>query len=598
MSHLELLVVVFGAGLGAASGLGGVVRAVAPRIGLVDRPRGDRWHRRPVPRAGGVALYLTVAAGLFLIARHGNVMPAGFAAVLVGGTAMFLVGLLDDLVRLENRPKLVLLVACAAIPVVLGVRFSALPPPWGAGVAFLWILGATNAFNWLDNMDGVAGGVGLIAAACLALVGASTGRVEVAVPAVLVAGACAGFLLHNFPPARLFLGDSGSGFLGLTLATLSVIGTYRDVSNLILVVLPPALILAVPLFDTAVVTVQRVVHRRPLFQGGTDHPAHRMVALGLPERDAVLFLYLLSAAAGAAPWVASSTMGPLGTATMALVLAVGFGALGMVLSEVRVYETAPPPQRAATFLPAPFWHKRWLGLMGLDIAMAAASFVTAHLLRFEGQLTPAVAIALAQGLPFVVATKTAMLYVFGVYRGVWRYAGLVEVARLAQGVGAGSIAAALALFLAMGLQNISRAALVIDAILTFVLLAGVRLSTRFVRECLNAHRATGRPVLLFGAGADGLMLLNLLRENPHLGYRPVGFIDDDPQKQGLAINGVPVVGNRRTLAEVLCRRSVEAILLAVSSCPDAVVRDLAEVGNHLGIPVRKLSVRLEETRPR
>src|SRR5205807_2325214 len=436
--------------------LEGVPPGAAPRLGMVDRPRDDRWHRRPVPRAGGVALYFTVTAGWLLVAWRSHTAPAGLPAVLVGGTAIFLVGLMDDLVRLENRPKLVLLVVCAALPVALGVRFAAVSPAWGAAVAFLWILGATNAFNWLDNMDGVAGGVGLIAGANLALVAVSTGRLDVAVPAGLVAGACAGFLAHNFPPARLFLGDSGSGFLGLTLATLSVVGPYHHVPNLVLAVLPPVLILAVPLFDTAVVTVQRVLNGRRLFQGGKDHPAHRLVAL--------------------------------------------------------------------------------------DVVMVAASFVTAHLLRFEGRLPPGVAMALAQGLPLVVVVKTASLYLSGLYRGVWRYAGMLDVVRLAEASGAGSAVAALGLLLAMHLQNISRAALVFDAVLTFVLLAGARFSTRLVREYLNAHRATGRRVLLFGAGASGTMLLGLLRENPHLGYRPVGFIDDDPLKRGLAINGLPVMG--------------------------------------------------------
>ena len=146
----------------------------------------------------------------------------------------------------------------------------------------------------------------------------------------------------------------------------------------------------------------------------------------------------------------------------------------------------------------------------------------------------------------------------------------------------------------MHLQNISRAALVFDAVLTFVLLAGVRFSTRLVRDYLNARRATGRRALLFGAGASGTMLLGLLRENPHLGYRPVGFIDDDPLKQGLAINGLRVMGDRRALAQVVRRGSVEEVLLAVPSCPAPVVRDLTEVCHRLGVPVRFLSVRLEE----
>ncbi|HET8580422.1 MAG TPA: hypothetical protein VFL31_05430, partial [Nitrospiraceae bacterium] len=452
--------------------LTGLVRIVAPKLGLVDVPRQDRWHRRPVPRLGGIAIYLAfVTASLFVLHRP---LSGERLALLLGGTLIFLVGAIDDLVRLENRPKLLLLILCAVIPALLGVRFELLPAVIGTPLAILWILGSTNAFNWLDNMDGVAAGIAVIASGNLILLSILYGGEEAARLAAILAGAALGFLIHNFPPARIFMGDGGSGFLGFTIATIAVIGSYKEVSNVLLIVLVPGLIMSVPIFDTAMVTLLRALHRRSILQGGRDHPAHRLVAMGLPERKVVAMLYGLGALAGSLA-LATSFLGFLGGMSLSIVVMLAFVAFGLVLAEVRVYEGPVPRDGHLTPLPRPFWNMRWIFVMLIDVALVSVAYISAHLLRYEGQLPALVANDVARTLPLILAAKMLGFYLAGIYRGAWRYAGVMDVVRLAEGVTVGSLLGVGALFLWTRVEGFSRAALILDWLLTLLLLTGSRL---------------------------------------------------------------------------------------------------------------------------
>ncbi|MDR7423049.1 MAG: hypothetical protein QN159_11385 [Armatimonadota bacterium] len=502
---------------------------------------------------------------------------------LAGAAAIFLVGLIDDLRRLENRPKLVLLIAAASVPVLFGVRFAALPAVVAAPLTGLWVLGAANAVNWLDNMDGLAAGVGAIAAATLLALAMPSGS---ATPSTIMAaallGVSLGFLVYNFPPARVFMGDAGSGFLGLMLAVAATLGSSQNVTHVLASLLAPGLVLAVPIFDSLMVTWQRVAHRRPIFRGGRDHPSHRMVRMGLSERRAVVLLYALSALSGAAA-VAAARLGILVGLVVGAMVALGFGAVGAVLAEVRVYDGAPPGPAAArgTRLLSAVTNKRWLVSMALDLLLLQISFVGAHLLRFEGALPAQVADRITETLPAVAAVKMAVLFALGTYRGHWRYVGLIDIVRLALAVTVASVAATVGLSATTGLTGLSRAALVMDWVLAVGLLAAARLSLRAVREYLLAGRQQGRRVLVAGAGAHGARLVAALRELPDWGYLPVGFIAEDRAACGVVLQGLPVMGDLSGLAALLRARPVDAVIVVpedLNGADEAVRRICAEAG--------------------
>jgi len=282
------------------------VRALAFRLGLISMPRTDRAHTHPTPLMGGVAIYAgaTVALGLGGIGAHyflhgwGNLLE--LAGILAGATLMAAVGLWDDRVRLGWGAKLLAQMVAVALPIVSGVSIHLpIPQPLNLALTVIWILYLTNAVNFTDNMDGLAAGTSMVAAAFLTLVAAMNGQYLVASLAAAVMGASMGFLVYNLPLPRasIFMGDAGALFLGYMLATLGI--KVRFPENVRFVTwMVPVLILGVPLFDPVLVFVSRFRRRVPLMVGGVDHLSFRLARLGLGGLGATLALQLIAGALG------------------------------------------------------------------------------------------------------------------------------------------------------------------------------------------------------------------------------------------------------------------------------------------------------------
>lgn len=319
------MLVALGAGLLALSFalsvlLCGLTRRWAPRFGLVDRPGGRKAHKAPTPMGGGVAIWLTVvtilgASALVLRLDPGDLPTAlavharglwdrasELALILALASAIMVMGLIDDRIGLDWRPRLAIQVGLATLAVASGVRLTLFLPGMMAvltgALTVVWIVGLTNAFNFLDNMDGLAAGVGLIASLMFAW--AQLGVESLFVPGVLlvVVGALAGFLVHNHHPARLFMGDAGSNFLGFLLGCLTVSGTFTRAGYPTWGVLAPLLVMAVPLYDTTSVVLIRLREGRSPFQADRRHFSHRLVDRGLTPPRAVWTIDLVTLASG------------------------------------------------------------------------------------------------------------------------------------------------------------------------------------------------------------------------------------------------------------------------------------------------------------
>jgi UDP-GlcNAc:undecaprenyl-phosphate GlcNAc-1-phosphate transferase len=295
-------------------------RRLAPRWGLVDRPGGHKGHRLPTPLGGGVAIWLTTVGillvGVLVIELGGARLPEALARhapgaqsrvdvllkILALATVIMVMGLVDDLRNLDWRMRLGIQVACATMLVAGEVRVTLFwpftNPVLGGAVTVLWIVGLTNAFNMLDNMDGLAASVGLIAAALFC--GAQIAVGDLFAPAVLlvVVGALGGFLVHNHAPARLFMGDAGSNLLGFLLGALTVVGTFTRTGFPQHGVLAPLLVMAVPLYDMTSVVLIRLREGRSPFRGDRRHFSHRLVARGLTPPQAVWTIDLVTLAGG------------------------------------------------------------------------------------------------------------------------------------------------------------------------------------------------------------------------------------------------------------------------------------------------------------
>ena len=275
-----------------------LARRIAPRLGVIDQPSARKVHLRPIPRLGGIAIFAAVMLALIFLQDRRNFDQ--FVSILLAATWMSFLGLWDDR---WDLPALVKLVGqfLGALFLFLNDVQVALPflPEWAnALLTLLWLVGVTNAFNLLDNMDGLSGGVAAIAAAFFVLMSAFSGQYLVGALAAAVLGACVGFLVYNFNPASIIMGDSGALFLGFLLAALGIKLRFPDNVTFVTWMIPP-LVLGVPLFDTALVTISRL--RRglnPLTTPGKDHVSHRLVAMNMTPREAVLTLYLVAGALG------------------------------------------------------------------------------------------------------------------------------------------------------------------------------------------------------------------------------------------------------------------------------------------------------------
>ena len=309
-------------------------RKIAMKYNFYDAPSDRKIHTKLTPYLGGISMYLAFIIGLISVLgfRH------QLTSLVVAATFMVVLGLIDDKNGMHPKVKMFGQIVAALVIINSGVRFTLLDNLWfDAPLTIFWIVGITNAINFLDNMDGLSSGVSAISATFMFLIAARNGQFLVASLAVALAGVCIGFLRYNFSPASIFMGDSGSMFLGFMLAATGVklrLPTAGTLSGFIV----PVLVLGLPILDTTLVTLQRYFNNRPVYQGGKDHCSHRLVALGLSHRQAVVLLYIVAATYGSCALFIDPTN--VDMAAPILAAAIVFSLFLFVrLSTVPVYET-------------------------------------------------------------------------------------------------------------------------------------------------------------------------------------------------------------------------------------------------------------------
>ncbi len=274
-----------------------VVKRFALAIGAIDVPGKRRINSRPVPTIGGLAIYggFSLAAVLFLV------LDKTLMGIMVGGTFILILGLIDDLYEISPLLKLLGQIMGALILIFFGVKIEFITNPfggmiflgyWGIPLTIIWVVGVTNMLNLIDGLDGLAAGVSAIAALTLFFVALQENQFVAATLAVTVAGSTIGFLRYNFHPAEIFMGDAGAMFLGFILAAVSVTGALKSAAAVTLIV--PVLALGIPIFDTVFAIIRRLYHNRPISKADHGHIHHRLLALGWSQAEAVLIVYVIS----------------------------------------------------------------------------------------------------------------------------------------------------------------------------------------------------------------------------------------------------------------------------------------------------------------
>ncbi|HLW53695.1 MAG TPA: hypothetical protein VKW06_12715 [Candidatus Angelobacter sp.] len=452
---------------------------IAPSRGWVSYPRQDRWNSRVVAQFGGVPIILacTAAAAAFFPSRQNwLLLPLMWS--------MALLGLADDVFGLMPRAKLLGQIAIAALAVATGIIHPLTTHFWiNALFTVFWIVGITNAINLLDNMDGLAAGIALIASAqVILLAGPQNATSGVA---LCMFAACAGFLIFNRNPARIFMGDVGALAIGFFLACASV-KTAEHLSSLGSVLFVPALVLFIPVFDTLLVSVTRRLNGRRISLGARDHASHRLVMIGLNERQAVWVLYVIAATAGVMAFLWKWSWGNLGAGLVALFL-IGSTLFWVYLANLQVPPAWLSPHQEDLFLlPRTLQQVAFkISAILLDGVVIVVGLYLAYVFKFEkfdqellGRFLFAAAIALA--------VKVPLLALFGVYEGSWSMTQRREVYPILKAVVlAACVLTAISVTLPPA-KMIESSVILMDSAGTGMLLILCRLSGRIFDDILGA----------------------------------------------------------------------------------------------------------------
>lgn len=306
MFYLTLVVCFFAAIL-----LTPLVKKLAFKIGATDKPNHRKVHVRIMPRLGGLAIFLSFLIGVLIIRPDGEYSEYHLS-IIIGSVIVILTGMLDDIKEISPKLKLAGQIAAAAVVVVWGgLKVEFINLPFGGHIDFgflsipmtmIWIIGITNAINLIDGLDGLAGGVSTIALLTIAGMSMIQGHIYVSVMALLVAASTSGFLIYNFHPAKIFMGDTGALFLGYVIGVLSLLG-YKNVTFISLII--PVIVLGVPISDTFFAIIRRLVNKQPLSAPDKSHLHHCLLRSGFTHRQTVLLIYAMSTVFGLAAFIFS-----------------------------------------------------------------------------------------------------------------------------------------------------------------------------------------------------------------------------------------------------------------------------------------------------
>ncbi|MFC1631065.1 hypothetical protein ACFL2I_00760 [Candidatus Omnitrophota bacterium] len=582
----------FGLSLGLALLLTPLIIKMAQSRGCLAEPNQFRWHKKPVVLLGGVGIYLAFMIPVLLFVR----MDQPMLKLLAGPCFIFLLGLVDDLFHLKPQLKLIGQIFAACIVLSLGIVFEIASLRWLIlPLTIFWIVGITNAFNLLDNMDGLSSGIAVIACSFLFIYSLINEMDQAAFLCIILAGASLGFLKYNFYPAKIFMGDCGSMFLGMTIASIAIVGTSGHVSNIFITLAIPVLILSVPIFDTTFVTLARRFRGQPISQGGRDHTSHCLVLLGLSESKTVILLYVVSVLFGLIALLYAK-IDIVIVSILALLAMIALFFFGVFLGEKKTYSIKEietlrknQTQKRKTVLNTVILHKRRIAEVTIDLILICISYYVAFLLRFEGKVSEPNYALIMTSLPWLIVFRLGCFYYFGLYQGIWRYIGIKDLVAIFKAVTASSILMMLFLTVLFRFRDYSRVVFIIDWIMVLFLASGMRMLIRVLRESFISLNPGENKILIFGAGDAGEMALREIRNNKGLNYHPIGFLDDNHKKIGRRIHGVPVLGTREKLTQLVQSKGIEEVIIAIPSAKQGDLDEFLKECERCGVKYKRMA---------
>ncbi len=574
-----------------------IFRIVSKRIGWVAQIRKDRWASRSVPVLGGAGMFIAFFGALLIGFLNLDHIGASIWYFLLTATGLFFLGLYDDGKKITPPAKLIWQLFAATIIIFLAdIRIDFfLWPVANIILTMLWIIGITNAINLLDNMDGLAGGITVICSAMLGYFFWNSGYNDLLIISLALCGAVMGFLVYNFPPAKIFMGNNGSYFLGFLLAELAV-AKRTQVSNVFAALGVPILLLLFPIIDTIFVMVTRLLRGQSPIKGGTDHTSHRLIAFGLSERQTLWVLYCVTLLSG----IAAAELERLNYELSLIFIPVLLIALLLFtahLGKVRVVPDTGDRRVSVERFFDVFTYKRRIFEILLDLVIIGFSYYLAYWTQYGLNMTTVSMNLFMQSWPIAIGVSYLAFFLLGVYQGIWGYLGVSDLFRY------GGAALCSGGFTWMFLKGIyPDNAYTADIFIIFTLfqligLSGSRSSFQLFDQFYSRHRAKDSKisVLIYGVDEGGEVALSWMLRNTELGYKPIGFLDDKPQTWGKYIHNIKVLGGVEQIISTDKSIGLNGVILSDRSQLDSPNGTLLlEICRKKGIWIRVLHIELED----
>lgn len=581
------------------------IRKWAIKRGHVSLPRNDRWHHTPTPIFGGVGIVVAFFAGILFFYAVSKLKPdlldsnlsLTIFGLFFGVIVIFFMGLLDDIYQLKPGIKLIGQLAATLIVVASGIRTDFFTPRVSIEqisvilnvlLSIGWIMGITNTINLIDNMDGVAAGISLIASVALSYLFWQT---EAEIPLIIslsLSGSLLGFLIFNFPPASIFMGDSGSQFLGFTLATLAII-RQPQASNLVAILGVPALLFILPIIDTGLVAYTRILRGISPLEGGRDHTTHRLIAFGLNERQVLIILYSVAIIAGITAISIERIAYWLSLIFIPLIL-IGLALLAAYLGGLKIFvgpSTGDSKNSILVKLLNTLTYKRRLLELILDVFLVGISYYFAFIFVYGVETMSNIPENFIHSFPVVIMISIFILILFGIYRSIWQLISLNDIIRYFFAVLVIVPFVTLILPLLFGTGIFSIGLFILYGLFLFILLSATRASFRILNLVssklttgnhklvvskneqsitaeVNSYGASLEKVLIIGADTNGENTLRWIQINPQLGLLPVGFIALDKSLVNRRIRGLSILGSIEDIEKIIHNYFIDGIILPQS----------------------------------
>ena len=496
--------------------------------------KSDRWGTKIVPLTGGISIFLIFA--IFIVLKSNEAFDSYVIVIaLAGGVLIFTLGIIDDLINLKSHQKLLLQIIIVLAVVYFGVETTLFPRPLSFVITVLWILGITNAFNLLDNIDGLSAGIALIAALTLAINFHIEGNISLSYFCFILTAAFLGFLIFNFNPAKIYLGDSGALFTGYILSTITILGTRGTGKSLFASLLFPIVIMMIPVLDTMLVSITRRIRGQSPFEGGKDHLSHRLVMLGMTEKQSVLLLYFISILLAASTFLITNISLAL-YIMMYFCLCLIIVLFGFYIGKIKMVARTERKENFLTIGTNFLYKKRIIHIL-VDLVLLAFIYFFSYVIRFEGDISSFDMSRFVESLPLVVLIKILFLYFFKVYKIENRFFSVSDGLQFLKGVTLSTTSIILFLTVVTRFEGYSRVAFIIDWMLTIIVLGGVKMSYRLFDELFFSIKSQKTKKMIILGNRETYQAINrYLQLKTDVGYSVKKYFNINEVKQGLIID--------------------------------------------------------------